>query len=194
MRTKSRIIHSARRNFAHYGFYGVSVSQIALYAGVNKASVYYHFQSKENLYRMIFQNSLKRVVKSIYYGLVNARLNMDEEPAQAVLDRFWEANPLIMRLFIHEIAGGGATLRVILHREYKKPPQVIEKLAGIFSVLNPEDASIQPLSEDMMIRNAVQLIAHSLSNRLVAMAIPVIFNEYWSDDHEAFEELLIENE
>jgi TetR/AcrR family transcriptional regulator len=48
--TRARILDSALREFSMLGFAGARMDQIATAAGVNKALLYYHFESKENLY------------------------------------------------------------------------------------------------------------------------------------------------
>src|SRR6478736_10080560 len=48
--TRAKILESALREFSTLGFAGARMDQIAAAAGVNKALLYYHFDSKENLY------------------------------------------------------------------------------------------------------------------------------------------------
>lgn len=56
--TKLKILKAAKKEFADKGFNGARMSSIASSAGVNQALLHYHFESKENLYRSIFQNFL----------------------------------------------------------------------------------------------------------------------------------------
>ena len=48
--TRSRILDAALGEFSTLGLAGARMEQIAAVAGVNKALLYYHFDSKENLY------------------------------------------------------------------------------------------------------------------------------------------------
>lgn len=48
--SRSRILKQARAEFAQFGFEGARVDRIAERADVNKAMLYYHFGSKEDLY------------------------------------------------------------------------------------------------------------------------------------------------
>jgi TetR/AcrR family transcriptional regulator len=48
--TRGRILDAALREFSALGLAGARMDQIAAAAGVNKALLYYHFDSKENLY------------------------------------------------------------------------------------------------------------------------------------------------
>lgn len=54
--TRRRIIDSAREEFALFGLDGARVDRIAERAAVNKAMIYYHFQSKENLYSEVMRD------------------------------------------------------------------------------------------------------------------------------------------
>lgn len=49
--TRSRILDAALTEFSAYGLAGARTDRIAQAAGVNKALLYYYFESKENLYR-----------------------------------------------------------------------------------------------------------------------------------------------
>lgn len=57
-----RLIDAAEKLFGEHGVDGVSLLQIAKQAGqANKYAVQYHFGSKENLVRAIFQTRLERI-------------------------------------------------------------------------------------------------------------------------------------
>lgn len=47
---KEKILEAALADFADKGYDGARVDRIAIEAGVNKALIYYHFKSKEELY------------------------------------------------------------------------------------------------------------------------------------------------
>ena len=63
--TRSRIAQGAIRLFATHGFDGTSVREIAEAAGVTKPVLYYHFGSKERLYRAMIQECYDRCRKHI---------------------------------------------------------------------------------------------------------------------------------
>lgn len=56
--TPNRILACAEALFARHGFAGVSLREITRSAGVNVASVNYHFYDKESLYRTIIKRHL----------------------------------------------------------------------------------------------------------------------------------------
>ncbi|HPN84106.1 MAG TPA: TetR/AcrR family transcriptional regulator [Victivallales bacterium] len=59
MSTKDKILLEASREFAEKGFAGARIRDICQIAGVNLASVNYHFSSKEALYKEVFAFLMK---------------------------------------------------------------------------------------------------------------------------------------
>jgi AcrR family transcriptional regulator len=47
--TRGRILHAALRLFSEYGFHGASVRQIGAEVGINPATLYAHYPSKEHI-------------------------------------------------------------------------------------------------------------------------------------------------
>jgi AcrR family transcriptional regulator len=61
--TRLRLLDAAERLFLERGYDGVSVRDITEAAGVNVASVNYHFNGKKNLYREFFRRRLSGAVE-----------------------------------------------------------------------------------------------------------------------------------
>jgi TetR/AcrR family transcriptional regulator len=59
--TKARILDAAVREFSEHGLAGARTEQIASAAGVNKALLYYYFESKEKLYSAALEMLSARV-------------------------------------------------------------------------------------------------------------------------------------
>ncbi len=59
--TRARILEAALREFAGHGLAGARTEQIAEAAGVNKALLYYYFESKEKLYAAALETAAIRV-------------------------------------------------------------------------------------------------------------------------------------
>src|SRR5215472_3794191 len=58
MNTKTKILNTAERLFAHHGVEATSLRAITAEAGVNLAAVNYHFQSKEALLHAVIARRL----------------------------------------------------------------------------------------------------------------------------------------
>ncbi len=54
--SKRKILEAALEEFGNQGFEGARVDRIARAAGVNKAMIYYHFTSKDNLYHEVVRD------------------------------------------------------------------------------------------------------------------------------------------
>jgi len=50
VRTRARIVESARRLFNRHGFEQVTIGQIMAAAGLTRGAFYHHFRSKDELY------------------------------------------------------------------------------------------------------------------------------------------------
>jgi TetR/AcrR family transcriptional regulator len=59
--TRTRILDAALREFSAHGLAGARTEQIATAAGVNKALIYYYFESKETLYLAALELAAGRV-------------------------------------------------------------------------------------------------------------------------------------
>lgn len=75
-----RILSSAERVFADYGYMGASISRIAAEAGIPKSNVVYYFETKEQLYR--------RVVGEIFdiWRAAADTIAVDNDPVKALGD------------------------------------------------------------------------------------------------------------
>ena len=58
----ARIIEAARDEFVESGLAGARVDRIAHRAHCNKAMIYYHFHSKEKLYQVVLEDSLRNAL------------------------------------------------------------------------------------------------------------------------------------
>jgi AcrR family transcriptional regulator len=69
--TKEKILQAALEVFTHTGYEGARMEKIASMVGINKASLYFHFKSKEDIFRELFHDILDKylsLIKSITEG------------------------------------------------------------------------------------------------------------------------------
>ena len=105
------ILAVAALEFAERGFAGARVDRIARRARVNKAMLYYHFKSKQSLYRTLLLG---------LFTLVAARLQaiaaLDRPPAEKIdlaiagLASFIQEHTFFPAIMLREVAEGGAHL------------------------------------------------------------------------------------
>jgi len=62
---EQEILDAARNRFAHYGFSKVTMDEIASDVGLGKASLYYYFPTKEELFKSVINEEQKLFVDEI---------------------------------------------------------------------------------------------------------------------------------
>ena len=112
------ILEAAVRLFSENGYGAVSMRSVALEAGVSKANIYHHFESKEALYRAILDSSaaeLSALVNDLAdsTGPLHSRLF---EFASAHR-RHMEENALTLRLVLRESFSGDEERSKVLGEE-----------------------------------------------------------------------------
>ncbi len=117
--TSEKIILAARTEFADYGYDGARVDRIAVGAGVNKAMIYYHFNSKRNLYI--------EVIKSHFEVIKNFALKK-VEPAETYEDVLRTAASTYA-----EMSERITSFKPIILRELANPnPEVLDEIVTAF--------------------------------------------------------------
>ena len=66
--TEQKILDAAITIFVRYGFYGITLQQIAKKASVNKSAIHYYFRSKEKLYKKVLMEIIQ-VIESDEWNL-----------------------------------------------------------------------------------------------------------------------------
>lgn len=104
--TAGQILDAAEKAFADEGFAGARVAAIARAAGVNKAMLYYYFQSKEGLYRAVLERALDQLVAMVGEQLAPVGGEVD---VPAFLDGYrtvLRAHPHLPRLVLRDVIDG----------------------------------------------------------------------------------------
>lgn len=127
--SRTRILDAATHEFALRGFAATTVDRIAARARFNKAMVYYHFGSKQGLYRTVLRD---------IFSTMGAKLAaIADQPATPAdkLDRFvatfvaeGTARPAIAPIILREVAEGGRRLD---EETYTLMSRVVATMTGI---------------------------------------------------------------
>lgn len=106
--TAEQILQVATRFFARYGYYGTSIREIAKEVGISVSTLYYHVQSKDELYRRVFQRQFQEEEKLIRRYIEQADDHLLQNPValrdllfglvDALIDRGLQ-DPDIVRLW-----------------------------------------------------------------------------------------------
>jgi len=106
--SRESILDSATEVFMESGFSGARVDEIARRAHANKAMIYYHFGSKQGLYRTVLLRLFGDVLEEI------ARLKTSDAPPKSKLRALYtrvaahfEAKRALPHIMLREILAGG---------------------------------------------------------------------------------------
>lgn len=128
--TKKRILEAALIEFAHLGLAGARIDNIAAQSGVNKAMIYYHFHSKDQLYQEVINRLFTSVADHVEKFITESD---SPEMFFSQLARFYESLDSefthYLPIFLFELASGGQKLLSSLESALtanKVPSKIIE--------------------------------------------------------------------
>ncbi|MBD3841654.1 MAG: TetR/AcrR family transcriptional regulator [Campylobacterales bacterium] len=109
--TKDRILQVATQEFSKYGFDAVSMNKLAVKLDVNKATIYYYFKDKQNLYQSVMTNLIS-MNKDENEAILKSDLNPKEKFKKyiALFVKRMINNPGIIPLSLREMANLGANV------------------------------------------------------------------------------------
>ena len=106
-----RILAAAAVEFAARGYAGARVDQIARRARVNKAMLYYHFHSKQGLYRALLRDTFSRAGERLQAIAASGAPPADQlDSVIEAIAGFVGQHPFFASIMLREIAESGAHL------------------------------------------------------------------------------------
>lgn len=119
--TKELILNTAIQEFAKHGFYGLRVDELALKAGVNKATIYYHYKDKSFIYERILFLIAEQTIKQLSENLSNDLNSKDK--LGVFLDIFLDKKNIkkdLSKIMMQELAFGGNNITDGVKKEFFK--------------------------------------------------------------------------
>ncbi len=113
---RDRILREAERLFALYGFHGTSMRDIAKAADVGVSVMVYHFETKQNLYRALFERH-----KGLFDQRLGALRTISDYAAPDVVERIVEA--FIMPVMRQQSMPDGRYYSLLTVREASDPQE-----------------------------------------------------------------------
>jgi TetR/AcrR family transcriptional regulator len=109
--TRQKVLNAAAEEFSRKGLAGARIDNIARLAGVNKAMIYYHFSSKEKLYRALITAKVEELGQALSAA---ARPSNDLENSLLAISRAYHdvlgEDHTTAMVLLHEMADGGKIL------------------------------------------------------------------------------------
>ncbi len=108
--TATRILDVAEQLFAERGFAAVSVREIAGRVGLNQASIYNHFSSKQALYEAVLERGFGPIMKLLEHGAAELDgADAGDEFLESLVEQLW-LTPNLPKLLQREILDDGPYL------------------------------------------------------------------------------------
>src|SRR6185503_19829658 len=103
-----RILAAAATEFATRGYAGARVDRIARQARVNKAMLYYHFGSKQELYRTLLRDVFTHATERLR-AIADTDVPADRKLRQVVstMGAFIAEHAFFPAIMLREVADGG---------------------------------------------------------------------------------------
>ncbi len=99
------ILQAAEEEFARSGYEGAKMSNIARSVGVTHVLLYYHFQSKENLFNELLQQKIMSFVRSVLPSDESQKTDFISGIDNLIARNFdfMERNKMLVRLLVNEL-------------------------------------------------------------------------------------------
>jgi len=123
MNAKDKILQAAYQEFALKGKGGARVDEIARRAGVNKAMIYYHFKSKNDLYRAVLRSIFNYIFPRVL-EIVQQDRSLKKTLAD-LIDMYFETythRPELMKILLRELADEGQEIISLLKEMKEESP------------------------------------------------------------------------
>jgi TetR/AcrR family transcriptional regulator len=107
--TTDRLLHAAEHEFAEHGLQAARLEDIAGAAGITRASLLYHYRTKEALHAAVVEQALASLA-AILTSAVQAPGTFSDR-VDALVEGFYifiEVHPALARILVREIVSGNA--------------------------------------------------------------------------------------
>ena len=156
--TKEKLLAIATEHFVKHGYEGARMDAIATDSGFNKATFYYHFKNKEELYKSVLVSILSTIDLSIQ------NINPTDTPQEKLktylygLVNFFGSNEHYAILMMREVSSGGKHFS-------------IEVAGGMMKIMKTFVSILHEGIEKKVFRPATPIFLH-----LMTIGTLVIFN------------------
>jgi len=123
VQARQKILDTAARLFSSVGYANTSLSQVAREARVSKALIFWHFESKEQLFRAVLQQSLEPYFIDVVSHLDNLG---KADQVRKLIDLYYE--------FVSKHLFSVKLILSLLLKDEKHPDDVVARIGELFRV------------------------------------------------------------
>lgn len=150
-KTSEKILKTASELFAEKGYDGTIMDELCKRSGVNKASIYYYYKDKSNLYEVVLTRMFSKVAEQVITAVSNYTTPL--EKLKSFIETFAEEtyqNKQMPAALMREIASGGKNMPVPARKQMQR---ILQTLSSILNegVEQKVFKQVDPLTTHFMI-------------------------------------------
>ena len=154
--TRDNLLATASKLFAQKGFKATSMQEIADSAGVNKALLFYYFDSKDNLYYSILKKSLNNFITALKNAASSSSDVVEQlKQVMLVIPAQMEKEKYLTRILMRELGEMGKILKehIQLFSTCLTPIEEIIKKGIHQNIFRPLDPHLTAISLISIMKN-----------------------------------------
>ena len=130
LQTREKILATASRLFSEQGYESTSLAQVARHAKVSKALIFWHFDSKEKLYR----SALRKTLEPYFIDVDDLEGLGEPEQIARLIDLFYD--------FVHENVYSVRFFLSLTLRTEQQPDEVLGRVNELYRIFRNSLAGI----------------------------------------------------
>ncbi|HEX7410225.1 MAG TPA: TetR/AcrR family transcriptional regulator [Candidatus Binatia bacterium] len=130
LQTREKILASASQLFSEQGYENTSLSQVARQAKVSKALIFWHFDSKEKLYR----SALRKTLEPYFINVDGLEGLGEREQVERLIDLFYD--------FVHENVYSVRFFLSLTLQAEQQPDEVLSRVNELYRIFRKSLAEI----------------------------------------------------
>lgn len=171
---EEQILLVAKELFMQNGYEGVSTTQVAKAVGCNQALVHYYYRTKQNLFKIICQQEIQKMLK-ILVDIPQEDISLEnfiEKIIEAQIG-FWKNNPDAPFFIIGELRHNSEVLKMMreLFSEFGK--EIVGKIRMFVQMKQSKgelnDISIEDLLIDIVSLDVMSFVGQVLFTQILEM-------------------------
>ena len=167
-----QILLVAKDLFVQHGYDGVSTTQVAKAAGCNQALVHYYYRTKQNLFKIIYQQELNKMLQAIS-DIPQEDISFEEFIAKIVdmqMD-FMVTNNNAPFFLIGELRKNSEVLEIIKESIENFRKEILNKIRSFIKIKQEKgevkDIVIEDLLIDILSLNVISFVGQSFFGQIL---------------------------